>query len=86
LQFSHSFPTKNVCFSPWKNHQPEPSAGQETLLAAPGSFGTVLGEYSDTRLIVCFDQRQDGREEAPSAQREGRSMAKHRHDGWVDVG
>lgn len=37
---------------------------QETLLAAPGSFGTVLGEYSDTRLIVCFDQRQDGREEA----------------------
>lgn len=37
---------------------------EETLLAAPGSFGTVLGEYSDTRLIVRFDARADGRTEA----------------------
>ena len=28
-----------------------------------GTYGTVLGEYSDTRLVVRFDQRMDGLEQ-----------------------
>eukprot|EP00434_Breviolum_minutum_P001103 symbB.v1.2.000965.t1/scaffold39.1/size394969/9 len=37
---------------------------EETVLVQLGTYGTVLGEYSDTRLVVRFDQRMDGLEQA----------------------
>ena len=39
------------------------SVAQETVLVQLGTYGTVLGEYSDTRLVVRFDQRMDGLEQ-----------------------
>ena len=64
LSFPTVLPSKALFFVPFEVTITGDDLKKETLLASPGSFGTVLGEYSDTRLIVVFDQRQDGREEA----------------------
>lgn len=48
------------------------SVAQETVLVQLGTYGTVLGEYSDTRLVVRFDQRMDGLEQVRMDDEDGK--------------
>ena len=66
------------------------SVAQETVLVQLGTYGTVLGEYSDTRLVVRFDQRMDGLEQVRMDDENGKLGLWNEHqkrdlglEGWL---